>query len=210
MENNLVFVLLAGGKSERMGLPKGLLLYQETFWIIEQLNRISNSTITSVFIGLGFYSEKYFEAVPWLRNALDNFVEYKNLKIKVVLNPLPENGSFSTLQSVLFHLPKNSLVLIHPIDVPILKATELQKIIDVENEIVLPNFQGKCGHPIKVSSQFWKHFLELDCNDQNARLDFQIKKAKPIQRTSVSVDDACILQNLNTPKDWSDFVNANK
>lgn len=210
MENKPVFVLLAGGKSERMGLPKGLLLYQETFWIIEQLNRISNSTITSVFIGLGFYSEKYFEAVPWLRNALDNFVVYKNLKIKVILNPLPEKGSFSTLQSVLFHLPKNTSVLIHPIDVPILKATELQKIMDAENEIVLPNYQGKSGHPIKVSSQFWKLLLDLDSNDQNARLDFQIKKAKPIERTSIAVDDASILQNLNTPKDWSDFVNANK
>ncbi|WP_310558467.1 NTP transferase domain-containing protein [Flavobacterium sp.] len=210
MENNLVFVVLAGGKSERIGLPKGLLLYQENFWIMEQLNRISNSTITSVFIGLGFYYEKYLEAVPWLRYAQDKFVVYKNLKIKVVINTFPEKGSFSTLQAVLFHIPKNSSVLIQPIDVPILNAVELYKIIDAENEIVLPNYQGKSGHPIKVSPQFWKHFLELDSNDQNTRLDFQIKKAKPFERTSVSVDDASILQNLNSPKDWSDFVNANK
>ena len=100
MENKPIFVLLVGGKSERMGLPKGILLYQETFWILEQLNRISNSNLTTVFIGLGFHFEKYFEKIPWLKEAQADFVMYKNLKIRVVVNSSPERGSFSTLQSV--------------------------------------------------------------------------------------------------------------
>jgi len=210
MENKPIFILLAGGKSERMGLPKGLLLYQETFWILEQLNRISESKVSTVFIGLGFYFEKYFETIPWLKDAQDDFVFYKNLKIRVLLNLLPENGSFSTLQSVLSQIPKTKSVLIHPIDVPILRATELHKIMESQNEIVLPNFQGKNGHPILVSPLFWESLLALDAIGENARLDFQIKKSNPKKWTTIAVDDSCIVQNLNTPKDWLDFVKTNK
>ena len=34
-----VLILLAGGKSARMGFPKGLLDYHGTFWILEQISR---------------------------------------------------------------------------------------------------------------------------------------------------------------------------
>ncbi len=210
MEGKPFFVLLAGGKSERMGLPKGLLLYQETIWILEQLNRLSESKVSTVFIGLGFHSEKYFDAIPWLKYAQDDFMAYKNLKIKVILNSKPEKGSFSTLQSVLFQIPKTHSVFIHPIDVPILKASELHKIMEVQNDIVQPNFKGKNGHPILVSPLFWEPLLELDAMDDNARLDFQIKKSNPKKRTSIVVNDSCIIQNLNTQNDWLDFIKDNK
>lgn len=209
MENKPVFVLLVGGKSERMGLPKGILVYQETFWILEQLNRISNSNVTTVFIGLGFHFEKYFEKISWLKEAQADFVAYKNLKIRVIINALPERGSFSTLQSVLFQIPKNTSVLIHPIDVPILKASDLQKIIDTQNTIILPNYQGKNGHPIMLSPSFWNPLLDLKVNDKGARLDFQIKNTKPSERSSIPVEDGCIILNLNTPKEWMDFVKSN-
>ncbi len=210
MEGEPFFVLLAGGKSERMGLPKGLLLYQETYWILEQLNRISESKVSTVFIGLGFYFEKYFEAIPWLKYAQDDFMAYKNLKIRVILNSKPEKGSFSTLQSVLFHITKTQSVFIQPIDVPILKPTELHKIMEVQNDIVQPNFKGKNGHPILVSPSFWEPLLEFDVDDNNARLDFQIKKSNLQKRTWVVVNDSCIIQNLNIPKDWLDFIKDSK
>ena len=59
-KNNIDFVLLAGGKSERMGVAKGLLKYQQTYWILEQLHRISKTNIKDVYIGLGFNFEHYF------------------------------------------------------------------------------------------------------------------------------------------------------
>ena len=80
MQNNIVFVLLAGGKSERMGVAKGLLKYQQTYWILEQLHRISKTNITDVYIGLGFNFEHYFNAIPWLQNAQSNFVEFEGFQ----------------------------------------------------------------------------------------------------------------------------------
>lgn len=198
--------MLAGGKSERMGFPKGLLAYKNTVWILEQLNRISQSTITIVYVGLGFYHQDYFCVIPWLKDAQEKFVCYNNLKIKVVVNLEPERGSFSMLKTILHQIPKKHSVLIHPIDVPILNANELEKIITTENCIVLPNYKGKNGHPIKTSPSFWNPILRMEIMDENARLDFLIKKKNPKKLANVAVQDSDSILNLNTPEDWDRFI----
>lgn len=209
MKNDTVFVLLAGGKSERMGVAKGLLKYQNTYWILEQINRISISTVTEVYIGLGYHQEEYSNKIPWFTEALLHFVQYRNLKVRVVINENPELGSFSTLQTVLRQIPKNKSILINPIDVPILNTTELQTIIETQNQVVIPNFEGKNGHPIKLHSDFWNSLLLLNPADKNSRLDLEIKKINPSKITSIAVTDSCILKNLNTPNDWIEFSNSN-
>jgi CTP:molybdopterin cytidylyltransferase MocA len=206
MENKTVFVLLAGGKSERMGVAKGLLPYQDTFWILEQLNRISTSTISEVYIGLGYNHELYFDMIPWFEKALLNFILYKNIKVKVVVNQNPELGTFSTLQTVLKQIPKDRAVLINPIDIPVLNSLELQTIINTQNQIVLPNYEGKNGHPIKLHSDFWKPLLLLDPMDENSRLDLEIKKINPSNIKIITVTDSSVVKNLNTQNDWKNYL----
>jgi len=206
MENNTVFVLLAGGKSERMGVAKGLLKYQQTYWILEQLHRISKSSINEVFIGLGYNFQHYFNAIPWLQDAENNFVKYKGLKVKIVINKNPEHGSFSTLQTVLKEIPKASEVVLNHIDIPILNAKELTQIISTNNEIVKPNYKGKNGHPIKMKKTFWINLISLDVLDKNTRLDVQLKKVNPAKISTIKVFDRVIILNLNTKKDWVYFL----
>ena len=206
MVNDTVFIVLAGGKSERMGIAKGLLDYNNTYWILEQLDRISKTEITEVYIGLGFNSQDYFKAIPWMAEAQTDFVLFKKIKVKVNINPNPQLGSFSTLQSVLKEIKTNQSVLISPIDIPIANATVLNAIIEIENTIVIPNFEGKNGHPIKLSAAFWTSLLLVDPKEENTRLDFQIKKVKTTEITQVKVIDSLILKNLNTPNNWSDFL----
>jgi CTP:molybdopterin cytidylyltransferase MocA len=206
MGNNTVFVLLAGGKSERMGVDKGLLKYQQTFWILEQLNRISKTTIKTVYIGLGYHYENYFNAIPWLKKAVHTAIDFQELQIKAVINEHPELGSFSTLQTVLQTIDSNCSVLVSHIDIPMVNSIELQKIIDVKNTIVIPNFEGKNGHPIKMGTPFWKKLIPLKISDIDARLDFQIKKVNPSQISTITVLDKNSIQNLNTKKDWSRYL----
>ncbi|PKB17699.1 NTP transferase domain-containing protein [Flavobacterium sp. 5] len=206
MENDTVFVLLAGGKSERMGVAKGLLQYQSSYWILEQIERIANSTIPEVYIGLGYHSQEYIDKIPSLKEAQSFLVFYKKIQIKVITNKNPELGSLSTLQTVLQQIPKNKSVLINPIDVPILITAELQTIIETKNQIVLPNFEGKNGHPIKLHSNFWERLLLLDPTEENSRLDLEIKKINPSNITTISVNDSCILKNLNTQNDWVEYL----
>ena len=208
MENSTVFVLLAGGKSERMGVAKGLLKYQNAFWILEQIERIAASTLTEVYIGLGYNCEAYLNKIPWFAEAQSHFFLYKNLKIRVIINQNPEHGPFSTLQTVLRQIPKNKSVLINPIDIPILNTTELQNIIEIQNQTVLPNFEGKNGHPIKLHSEFWEHLLLLNPANEDSRLDLEIKKLNPSKITTISIADSSIVKNLNTPNDWTEFLKS--
>jgi CTP:molybdopterin cytidylyltransferase MocA len=208
MENKAAFVLLAGGKSERMGFPKGLLVYNHTVWILEQLNRIANSSITTVYIGLGHCYEDYFCVVPWFKDAQTRFVKYNDLKIKVVVNDTPKNGSFSTLQAVLAQIPKKQAVLIQPIDVPLLNTAELENIIATSNAIVQPQFEGKNGHPIQLLPKFWNPLLKLDLMDETSRLDLQIKKKNPKHCSVIAVQDSSVVFNLNTPEDWENYTQS--
>lgn len=207
MENNTVSVLLSGGKSERMGVEKGLLIYKQTYWILEQLNRISKTTIKETYIGLGYNPHRYFDAIPWLKTALTNEVDYNGLKIKTIINPNPELGSFSTLQTVLRNINSDSNVLLMPIDVPLLNTDELNKIISKKNNIVMPNFEGKNGHPIKMNIIFWQKLVSLNVSEENSRLDFQIKNINPKEITIVKVKDASVVKNLNTKSAWRSFLN---
>jgi len=208
MENEPIFVLLAGGKSERMGVAKGLLKYKQTFWILEQLNRISKTSINTIYIGLGYHTQHYFDAIPWLKDAIIDFVDYQGLKIKTIVNPTPELGSFSTLQTVLKNMNTNNDVLINPVDVPLLNSQELSKIIAVKNNIVMPNFEGKNGHPIKMTANFWQKLVSLAISEEDSRLDLQIKKLNSEEITMIKVSDASTVKNLNTKLAWITYLNV--
>lgn len=207
MGNETVFVLLAGGKSERMGVDKGLLKYKHTFWILEQLNLISKTSVKKVYIGLGYNSQHYFDAISWLNDSLNNEVEYQGLKIKTIVNPTPELGSFSTLQTVLKNINSACDVLVNPIDVPLLNLVELNNIISTKNSIVMPNFEGKNGHPIKMDTTFWQKLVSLDISEENSRLDLQLKKVNPEEISILKVHDASIVKNLNTKTAWISYLN---
>ncbi len=206
MKNKTVFVLLAGGKSERMGFQKGLLRYNNTYWILEQLNRISKTTIKEVSIGLGYDFKLYFKAIPWFEKAINSTQEFKGLSIKVVINKTPELGSFSTLQTVLKKIDTTKNILLNPIDIPLLNSVALEQLISTNNEIAIPNFEGKNGHPIKMKSAFWNKLTALDLNDKDARLDFQLKKVNPAKISIIEVLDRAILYNLNRKTDWESFL----
>jgi CTP:molybdopterin cytidylyltransferase MocA len=207
MEDNTAFVLLAGGKSDRMGVDKGLLKYKHTFWILEQMNRISKTSIKTVYIGLGYNSQHYFDAIAWLNDSLINEVDYQGLKIKTIVNPTPELGSFSTLQTVLKNINSGCDVLVSPIDVPLLNSDELKNIIAAKNDIVMPNFEGKNGHPIKISAVFWQKLVYLNVSEENSRLDLQLKKATPEEISIIKVHDASVVKNLNNKTAWISYLN---
>jgi CTP:molybdopterin cytidylyltransferase MocA len=206
MKNKPLFVLLAGGKSERMGVDKGLLKFNDTFWILEQLKRISASDIDTVFIGLGYNYSNYFKAIPIFEKAINENKHIENLNIRVIINPNPQYGAFSTLQKVLQALNNEQDVLIHPIDVPILNSIELKKLCAVKTKVVIPNFNGKNGHPVKIEYNLWRLFLNLDLKANTSRLDFLIKNLPQNNITTVAISDKNAVLNLNNRSNWKTFL----
>lgn len=207
MKNKPLFILLAGGKSKRMGVDKGLLKFNDTFWILEQLKRISSSAIDTAYIGLGYNYSNYFKAIPVFEKAVNKNTCFENLNIKVIINPNPHYGAFSTLQKVLQAINNQQDILIQPVDVPVLNPTELKNLCVVKNKVVLPNFCGKNGHPVKIQHIVWQKFLDLDCKESTSRLDFLIKSLPQNNITSVEISDKNAVLNLNNSADWKLFLN---
>lgn len=206
-----ILILLAGGKSTRMGSPKGLLNYNGTPWILEQIHRykkVVNNPI--VYIALGYDFKKYFNAISWLKKAINNSYNYDGVEVKVVLNKQPHYGAFSTLQTVLNLIERENTVIVQPIDVPLANKESLTAIITKKNTIIIPVCNGKNGHPVKLEPEFWSTLLSLNKSSENARLDTQIKQLHPSSISYLNVMDTSVYQNINTLNDWNNYLDSNK
>ena len=204
-----MLILLAGGKSKRMGFPKGLLDYKGKFWILEQISRYKNVIKPKVYIGLGYDYEIYFNKIPWLAKAVNDFILYDCVEVMVIVNQHPQLGSFSTLQAVLNKIENHSTVIILPIDVPLLKVKDLNSIINEDNYIVIPKCDDINGHPVKLEPDFWQTLLTIKLTSKKARLDLQIKNFNSSSVTYLNVSDISVYQNINLQSDWEYFKSNN-
>ena len=69
-----VLIILAGGKSSRMGSPKGLLDFNNKPWILEQISHFKHVNKSKVYIGLGYDNKLYFNAIDWFKKAIGVFM----------------------------------------------------------------------------------------------------------------------------------------
>jgi len=203
-QNKCTAIILAGGKSERMGRPKGLLDYKGHFWLLEHLKRLKAAGINDVIIGLGFDADIYYKAIPELRKALNSSIFFKGLQISVVQNENPELGSFSTLKVALNILNKPNEALICPIDVPILKGSDLKDITKTNAAIAKPSYKGQSGHPIKINYKIIRFILK---ENPSNRLDSIIATFPEKEIKKIVCDDKQIIMNLNSPQDWQKYIN---
>jgi len=201
-----ILIILAGGRSARMGTPKGLLDCKGTPWILEQISRYKNIHNPRVYIGLGYDYKLYFKQIPWFEIAIEHSYIYKGVKVSVFINNHPKFGSFSTLQTVLKKVSITDSVLVLPIDVPLLDEENLQRIVSENNTIIIPTCNANNGHPVKLNPVFWKTLLPLENQLKKARLDVQIKNLNRSSKTFIEVDDISVYQNINTIKKWNEYI----
>ena len=207
MEESPVLVLLAGGRSSRMGSPKGLLDYHGAPWILEQISRFKCVQNAKVYIGLGYDYEQYFNAIPWFKNAVDKSYKYQGAEVNIVINYNPELGPFSTLQKILSSIDPHETIIVQPVDVPLLNKYNLIAIINENNIVVIPVCDDHKGHPVKLKPVFWTTLLAIDLTSDKARLDTLIKEYNTSSTSYLKVNDNLVYQNINTKKEWDIYYN---
>ncbi len=132
-------IILAAGASSRMGSPKALLDYRgETF--IQRLVRVLSTVCDPVIVVLGYHAET-------LRPAISNAT--------IVVNPAPERGQLSSLQTALAALPPDAEgFLFTPVDSPAVEIATVERLAaafrhrDPATQLVIPRYEGKRGHPV--------------------------------------------------------------
>jgi molybdenum cofactor cytidylyltransferase len=149
-------IVLAAGKSERMGTNKLLLKLNHQTIIESILDAIEHSKIDETVVVLG---HKPKEIIDVIRPRLS--------KIKVVINEKYEEGMTSSFQIGLRHVDYMDAAFLILGDGPILNYRFLDAMIEqmkkslIEALIISPAYRGKKGHPLLFHKEIFDEILNL-------------------------------------------------
>ncbi|OFZ72507.1 MAG: hypothetical protein A3K03_05390 [Bdellovibrionales bacterium RIFOXYD1_FULL_44_7] len=211
MTKELPLIVLAGGQSTRMGIPKGLFFYDGEFWLDRQIKSYWECGLRELVVVLGYRFEEYQQKLSWSR--FDEWFEYRGLQVVVTLNREPQYGPFSSLCCGLTFFHKNIStegVFVSPVDVPCPDRKTfslLKKTLAANTDVFVcrPKFEEKRGHPILLSRTFAETLLLSTVTDPSSRLDLKIQALDDKKCKDVDVDDKKILFNMNTPEDFANL-----
>lgn len=180
-------VILAAGASSRMGSPKALLDYQgETF--VARLVRVLSGTCDPVIVALGYHAEAIRGAIP---EGAD-----------VVINPAPERGQLSSLQTALDMLPPEAEGFAFiPVDSPAVEPATVERLREVFARrdpaalFVIPRHKGKRGHPVFATRAIADELLALPPTGKASDV---VHRHVP-DTIYVDVEDSGILVDIDDP-----------
>ena len=179
-------IILAAGKSSRMGVPKLSLKYDHNKifieHIIDEYRRFGCNEIAIVVneTGYNFLIEKKIQ-------FSDN--------VKIVINKHPDWHRFYSLKIGVKSLVEAKSVFVHNVDNPFVNHNVLNKLLEKINtaDYISPEFNGKGGHPILLSEKI----INIVRSTQVDQLHFK-EFLNQYPKMKVQVDDEKVLVNINT------------
>jgi len=179
-------IVLAAGKSERMGRPKALLPFRGRTFLGNILEAISHTSIEDTFVVLGHH-----------RDEIERSVSLPS----VVFNPNYEQGMVTSFQAGIRALSwDTSGAFLFLVDHPVVEAATIESMIMnlAPNRIVLPTFEGRRGHPVLFSSEVLEEILALP---PTAGANIVVRK-NPARIVEAPVSTPGILVDIDTPEQF--------
>lgn len=183
----LAAVILSGGASSRMGVPKALLPYHGGTFLEHLLKVTDHPRIGWRRVVLGADAQAIAEGVEL---SVD----------EVVINENWEAGQLSSIQAGVRSLPAGTdgmlLCLIdHPLVTVELLGALVERFYESGTSIVLPVYKGRRGHPVIFASRLYEELLSAPL-ETGARAVVWAH-AEEICEMETS-EEGCVL-NLNDP-----------
>jgi molybdenum cofactor cytidylyltransferase len=200
--SGLYAVILAAGESTRMGTDKALLSWPPAV----PGSPPTGQTFLSVAIqALEPFSEKVIVVAGRNETAVAPVV-YAN-GASLVSNPEPDRGQFSSLQIGLQQVLNDGrdAAMVTLVDRPPVKVETLRVLCSAFTEAasgvwaVVPEYQGKHGHPFLVAREMIEAFLKAP-SGANAR-DIEHQNLQHV--AYVAVDDPLVTLNVDTPEEYA-------
>ena len=191
-------VLLAAGRSERMGRNNKLLLNVDGIPLVRKSAiNILNSNVTSMTVVTGFDENKIVNAL----NGLNvNFV--KNINFR--------EGLSSSLKAGLANItPTPSAVIICLADMPKIQPEHINQLIENFDplkgwEICIPTNNGKRGNPVLIGSRFFPYIFETS-GDFGAK---DVMKQHPDKILEVEIGTSDIHFDIDTKDEYENFTTS--
>ncbi|MED4228770.1 nucleotidyltransferase family protein [Neobacillus cucumis] len=186
-------IVLAAGYSSRadafkMTLPVG----QRS--VLEQTISKFEGLCSKVIVVAGFKAELIEEEIVKIcyKNAF-------SFQIKFVYNENFHQGMFTSIQKGCNEV-KTSAFFITPGDCPLVKKETVQLIAEHKGNVVIPSFQYKGGHPIKLSNQVKQNILKTD-SESNLRAVLN-----SFEKEYLNVNDPGVLMDIDTQDDYQKAI----
>jgi molybdenum cofactor cytidylyltransferase len=179
-------IVLAAGKSERMGRPKALLPFRGSTFLENILDAIARSLIKNTVVVVGHH-----------RQEIANRLSVPNL----VFNPDYAQGMITSFQTGIRALPPGSAgAILFLVDHPLVEAATINLLLAnfAANRIIIPVFNGRRGHPVLFSNEILQEILALPPS-QGANIVVRRDLSRIIE---VPVDAPGILVDVDTPEDF--------
>jgi len=186
-------VVLAAGRSTRMGEAKQLLRIDEQTMLERTIENVSASRVEEAVLVLGFEAESIRRELP--AALLDG--------VKIVVNENHQSGMASSLREGLAAVNLESdAALIVLADQPLVRPETMNLIVEQyrgsDAEIVIPHYQGSRGNPVLLGRSVFAEAMALE-GDVGCRSIFA-QHTKGILR--VDVDDPGILADIDSREDY--------
>jgi len=191
-------IILAGGRSNRMGYPKPWLRYNEKQSFankIVQTYRTFGCNRIVLVINSAFCENKWEKNLAEIPSST-----------KIFQNNQPSRGKIFSLCLAAPELLSCDHVFIQNIDNPFV-STQLLELLAANHSplgYTTPTYKTKGGHPILVSQQIIQRINKLKSYTYDTNLRDILSQFK---RKRIALSSDKILTNINTPDDYNKYFN---
>jgi molybdenum cofactor cytidylyltransferase len=182
----LAGLILAAGRSSRMGRDKALLPYGNATFL-SSLVEVLRSRLDPVIVVLGHHAEEIRPAAAGAR---------------VVVNEGYDRGMLSSLQTGLRAMPEGTeAVAFTLVDHPGVSSSTLAQLIEAFETsgapVAIPLYRGERGHPVIVSRGVMAELLALPSEGSPK----EILRARYSEAVFVEVEDPAVVADIDRPED---------
>ena len=183
-------ILLAAGRSRRMGAFKPLLPFGKQTVIESCIDYLRRGGVETIVVVLGHRAPEVLKRIG-------------DLGVKSVLNPDADTEMTASITAGIAKIrAPTGATLITPADLPAVPPTVVSQLIaDWRNgsKLIIPTWQNRGGHPVLVDLQYRSELLNLDPNLGLKALF----NAHPTEVKRLPVDSPYIARDIDK---WDDYV----
>ncbi len=184
-------VILAAGRSTRMGRPKALLPLPDGTVISRLVGAFDKAGVAPIHVVVGHRGGEIAASLS-------------TLPVNVVWNDLHPLGQTTSLQAGLRSLPDGtSGALLSPVDYPLITPAEITPLLhafqkESHASVFLPRHLGRRGHPFLIAADCFKLFLDLPAGEPGRG----VVKALANRVYEVDVPSDAVLLDIDRPGDY--------